>query len=171
MFYQALSESMPFKFGLNKSLPIWLFFLSSLALSFVDAAFFKVEYSAYVNDARIEAVGKGTSCKVTVTIDNVFDSRNLVDDVCKVVQKGQTITLFKTELLENWVAIATKSTDEVINSVEEAQALDWLLFLLLLALPILSRFSLNKDLSYIYYSGLLFVTLYSGYLWLGVLKT
>ncbi len=158
---------MLFSFGINRYMPVWVFFMSALLLIFIDSVFFKQQVDVYIIEAKETRSSKGKTCYLTLQIAGIQHSSSVDARLCRAnYAKGSPAVLTKTAILGRWVALQSGNSKEIRGAFEHVHLLDWLLCIGLMLLPILSRRQLEHDLKWIYYGGLLFMATYSGYLWL-----
>ena len=159
------------KFGLNKYLPVWVFFSSAILLLAVDGIFYKSEVEVEIVEAKTIYHGRGTSCELTISLKGYLYTRKTLSDICRSIHIQTKATLKKTELLDRWVSLKSELFKDIKEPFDTIHILDWICFLLLIILPIASRFELKKDFMYIYYIGITTLFYYSFTLWLTAFKT
>lgn len=156
---------MLFKFGLNRFLPVWLFFLSGMLLSFVDGVFFVQQQHVDVIKVQRKVEPKRTLCLMTLKINNQYQTRETTDQVCRTIHPGKNALLSRTQLLDKWVSLEVDNMLDITEPFERNRGLEWRSFILLLTWPLLSRLSLHKDLTYFYYAGIAFLFYHTCTLW------
>jgi len=162
---------MYFKFGLNKYLPFWMFFASATLLLVVDGVFYKSQAEIDIIETKTIYHSKGTSCELTISLRDKLYTRTTLNNVCHSIHIQTKATLYKTELLDRWVSLKSERFKDITEPFDTVHILDWICFLLLILLPLASRFELKKDLLYAYYIGITTLFYYSFTLWFTVLKT
>lgn len=161
---------MIFKFGLNRYLPVWGLFFSSLLLLFVDSVLFTEAHDVDIISAKMVRHSKGKTCHLALSIQGVYHSRQTSDSVCKKVKVTGSASLTKSKFLGRWLSIESPNIKGIVQPFDVYHTLDWFGFLLLIIWPIFSRFELKNDLKYLYYSGIGFLFYYSLSSWLLVIK-
>lgn len=162
---------MLFKFGLNKYLPVWGLFYSSLLLLFVDSVFFTETYNVDIVSVKMIRHSKGKTCHLTLRLQGDLHTRQTLDSVCRHIKAPGSAALTKSEYLGRWLSLDSPNIKGINQPFDAYHTLDWLCFLLLIVWPVFSRFELRNDLKYVYYGGVGFLFYYSLSSWLLVIKT
>ena len=162
---------MLFKFGLNKYLPIWGLFFSSLLLLFVDSVFFSKTYDVDIVDAKMIRHSKGEACHLTISFKGNLHTRQTSESVCWKIKAPGSASLTKSKFLGRWLSLKSSKIKSIDQPFDAYHTLDWLCFLILIIWPFLSRFELKNDLKNGYYIGIVFLFYYSLSSWFLVIKT
>jgi|GEM_PF-3150905 len=159
------------KFGLNKYLPIWMFFSSATLLLVIDVFFYKSQVEVDIVEAKTIYHSKGTSCELTISLQGKLYTRTTLNNVCHSIHIQTKAILNKTELLDRWVSLKSDMFKDITEPFDTVHILDWICFLLIIILPLASRFELKRDLMYAYYFGITTLLYYSFAMWFTVFKT
>jgi len=162
---------MLFKFGLNKYLPVWGLFFSSILLLFVDSVFYTEKYDVEIVSAKMIRHSKGETCHLTINFQGNSQTRQTSESVCWKIKAPGSASLTKSKFLGRWLRLDSPKIQGIDQPFDSYHILDWLCFLILIIWPFLSRFELKNDLKYAYYIGIVFLFYYSLSSWLLVIKT
>ncbi|MEO3865291.1 hypothetical protein ABGB24_06845 [Rheinheimera sp. HH7-4] len=155
---------------MNKLLPVWALFFSSLLLLFVDSVFLTEIHKVDIVSAKMIRHSKGETCYLTLSLQGDVHTRQTSKSVCWKIQAPSSASLTKSKFLGRWLSLDSPKIQGIDQPFDAYHILDWLCFLILIIWPFASRFQLKNELMYLYYTGIVFSFYYSLNSWFLVMQ-